>query len=262
MFGKTLTGVLALTILLWSAWGHASGSYRLGAGDVIRVTVYEHPDLGALARIAADGGITFPLIGEVRVAGLTVREAELRLAQALEREGLVQQPQVSLMVESFESQRVSVLGQVKSPGVYPVVPGSTVVDMIAQAGGLAENAGSLAVVSGGKAGSKSLVDLTSILDGESAAGNRVVANGDRIFVPLAEQFYIYGQVNRPGVYRLERGMTVMQAVSVAGGITDRGTQRGLTINRKNGGEETVAVPAELTHRVMKDDVIFVKESLF
>ncbi|MCG8429524.1 MAG: SLBB domain-containing protein, partial [Chromatiales bacterium] len=240
-----------------------SEPYRLGAGDIVRLSVYEHPDLNTVARIAESGSITFPLVGGVSIVGLTEREAEMKLADLLQRKEIVRSPQVTLIVDSYQSQRVSILGEVAQPGLYPISRGSTVVDLIAEAGGLNENAGDVAIVtqiSDGQA-HKIRVNLGSILRGELTAQNLQVGDGDRIYVPMMEQFYVYGQVNRPGVYRLERGMTVMQALSVAGGLTDKATERGMEIKR-NSENHTTTIAVGLTHTVLPGDVVYVKESLF
>jgi polysaccharide export outer membrane protein len=148
--------------------------------------------------------------------------------------------------------------------VYTITRAGRITDLISEAGGLSEDAGDVAIITrkGGRADEQSVLDLASLLEARPNAPEPRVGDGDRIFIPKSERFYVYGEVNKPGVYRLERGMTVVQALSVAGGLTDKGTERGMKIRRKtkNGGEEVL--PAQLTRPIQGDDVLDVKESLF
>lgn len=256
--------VLAAMGAICSFGAFADQGYRLGTNDVVRVTVYGQPDLGTVARISERGSITLPVVGEVKLSGLTAREAERKLVDVLTQKQVVKSPQVGLFVEEFQSQRVSVVGQVAKPGVYSITRGSTVLDLISEAGGLNEDAGDVAILTrkGGRGEERVEVDLSGILEGRPGAVEPSISDGDRIFVPRMEQFYVYGEVNKPGAYRYERGMTVMQALAVAGGLTDKGTERGMKIRRKRGDgvEETLA--ATLSQEVQASDVLQVKESLF
>jgi polysaccharide biosynthesis/export protein len=258
--------ISALTVLLFvlSLGALADQSYRLGANDVIRVTVYGHADLSTVARVAENGGVTIPIIGEVSLGGLTGREAELKIQSLLKEQKIVKSPQVTLIVDKYESQRVSVLGEVKKPGVYAITRGSSLMDLISEAGGLGEEAGEVAIVTRKDegAGRGRVIDLVSLLEGSAVTPEPTVADGDRIFVPRMERFYIYGQVNKPGAYRLERGMTVMQALSVASGLTDKGTERGIKVRRKSGDGAEQEFSAQLTQRIQANDVIYVNESIF
>lgn len=257
--------LLCLSVLAAGAIAQGGG-YRLGAGDLVRVDVYENPDLATLGRLSEAGVLGFPLLGEVTLAGLTEREAATRIAERLSAGRLVRDPQVSLTVEGFESQQVAILGAVARPGRYPVQPGSTVLDLLAEAGGLRDEAGERVVLRR-SSGERRELPLTALLQGEGGDADLALRDGDRLFVPSGESFFVYGQVNRPGVYRLQPGMTVMQALSVAGGLTDKGTERGLTISRtptlaQAGTQDPVAIPAQLDQRVQPGDVVHVRESLF
>ncbi len=256
--------ILAIFIIGWTLGVRADQSYRLGPNDVVRVTVYGHPDLSTTARVTENGGVTFPIIGEVSLGGLTGREAEVKLQTLLTEQKIVKSPQVTLIVDKYESQRVSVLGEVARPGMYAITRGSTLMDLISEAGGLKEEAGEVAILTRKDEAPNQarVIDLVSLLEGRTSTPEPKVENGDRIYVPRMEQFYIYGQVNKPGAYRLERGMTIMQALSVASGLTDKGTERGIKIRRKiNDGVER-EFAATLTQRIQASDVIYVNESLF
>ena len=240
-------------------------NYVLGSGDVVRITVYEHADLSAVARISQAGSINFPLVGEVFIAGLGERSAELKLGELLLQGGFVKSPQVSLIVEQYRSQQVSVLGEVNKPGVYVIDRGNRLMDLLAMAGGVNASGGENAVVikKGGNEGQGGHpIDLFQLLQKGDMTQNVEVADGDIIYIPRMDVFYIYGEAQRPGSYRLQRDMTVMQALSMGGGLTPRGTQRGIQIKRKDASGAVVTIKADLSEVLLPDDVVYVKESLF
>ena len=239
--------------------------YSLGPGDVLKITVYNNPDLSTEAQVSSSGRITFPLVGEVDVGGLDAATVEARLTQLLSERKLLVNPQVNVLVSQYRSQQVSVLGQVTRPGKIPLDAASSLTDLLASAGGISPTGADFVVVVS-KAGDGTVrrreVDLNSMLLGSDLAENVKVTNGDIIYVPRAPMFYIYGEVQNPGTYRLEREMTVMQALSVGGGLTPRGTQRGLQVHRRDGQGATQTLAPRLTDRLRENDVVFVKESLF
>ena len=236
--------------------------YPLGAGDELKINVFDHPELQTELRVSEGGSITFPLIGEVKTAGLSVHQLERTIARALETGGFVRQAQVSVLVEDFQSQHFSVLGQVAKPGQYPLVTKTNVVGALSAAGGtinlVAADEATLLRGDGTHIG----IDLISLFEGD-ARQNLPIAAGDTLYVPKAAQFYIYGEVQHPGAYRLERRMTVSQAISTGGGLTPRGTDHRVVVRRreyKAGKEKEVSVDRD--ELVQPDDVIMVKERLF
>jgi polysaccharide export outer membrane protein len=240
---------------------HAA-DYSLGAGDLLKITVFDHPELLNELRVSEDGSITFPLLGEVKVAGLSAHELERALARRLGDGGFVRQPQVSVLVEDYQSQRFSVLGQVSKPGQYPLMTKTNVMGALAAAGGpvnlVAADEANLLRRDGTHVG----IDLVSLFQGDPRQ-NLTVAAGDTLYVPKAAQFYIYGEVQHPGVYRLERGMTVSQAISAGGGLTPRGSDRHVAVRRRDykaGKEREISL--DKADLVQADDVIRVKERLF
>lgn len=244
----------------------AAEEYVLGPGDVVNIRVYEHEDLTTTARVNDAGKITFWLLGDVALAGLTTSKAESTLARLLLSGGYIKNPQVSLTIAEFHSQQVSVLGSVNKPGRYPINDNtSSLLDLLAEAGGLLENASANLVLirkdRNQKAGEKIAVDLPALLAGDLRQDIKMVA-GDVLFAPKMEQFYIYGEVQHPGLFRLERNMTVMQALSVGGGLTAKGTQRGVVINRREGDGKVHELKVDLSETVLPNDVVYVKESLF
>lgn len=238
--------------------------YRLGSGDIVQITVYDHPELEMETAVDEAGRIGFPLIGNVAVAGETAATAQKRIADALEKGGFLKKPQVNLIVKAYRSKQVSVLGQVNKPGKYPLERASTVSDLLAQAGGVTlEGADSVTLIQhkDGNA-TRITIDTQSLFQDGRADLNYPVGDGDIVFVPRAAVFYIYGEVQKPGAFRLEKNMNVMQALSLGGGITPRGTQRGIEIRRKGSDGHAARLKADLTDTVLENDVVYVKESLF
>jgi len=242
----------------------AAEDYLLGEGDTVNITVYEQPDLTTVARISQDDGtITFPLLGEVALAGLSPEDAGRKIQKLLKQGGFIKAPQVSLTVQEFLSQKIPVLGQVNKPGEYSLKGESRVIDLITHAGGLQEDAADVIIVVKNEAGKsvKHEIDLLRFYAGDMTQ-NIKVSRGDFILVPKMETFYIHGEVNRPGNYRLERGMTAMQALSVGGGLTGRGSLKGMKVTRRLADGKTKKVELELTDTLQPNDVLYVKERLF
>ena len=237
----------------------------LGDGDSVRVTVFQNPDLTTEARVSERGTITFPLIGEVVVGGLTAEGAAARIADRLTRGKFVIRPQVSVTVQQVRSRQVSVLGEVGKPGRYALDDVSnSLTDVLARAGGVnGEGDDNVVVVrtQNGKE-TRTAIDVPQMYRSGDMSHDMRLENGDVVYVKRAPQFYLYGQVQKAGAYRLQPQMTVMQAISVGGGLTPRGTLRGLQIQRRmpDGQMQTVGVhPNDV---VRADDVVVVRERLF
>lgn len=261
MFSSKFRFLFLLASLFLIAPLAVADSYALGTGDVVRISVFGQPELDIVTRIADDGTISYPLVGEMKVAGLTERELERKVADELKQRKLVRSPQVNVLIEEFQSQRVSILGNVAKPGVYPVSRGERITEIIALAGGLTDKAGDTAVVTR-KDSERVVVDLQAVLQKGDASMDIALANGDRVFIPEMAVFYVYGQVQQPDGYRYKPGMTVMEAISLAGGLTAIGTERGLTVRRKVGGEEIETISVDIATQLQEGDVLYVKESLF
>jgi polysaccharide biosynthesis/export protein len=239
----------------------ADNDYRLGAGDLIRVSVFGAPDLSAELRVSESGNITYPLVGPLSVAGRSPAQVEAMISAHLIEGGFVRDPQVSLLVVEYRSQQVSVLGHVVKPGQYSLQSASTLLSLLAEAGGpINDEAADFATIMR-KDGSKSTVDLAALFNGDPKQ-NAPVRGGDTIYVPRAPQFYVYGEVQKPGMYRLERNMTVSRAISAGGGLTARGSERRVVVKRRNanGEEETYSVKG--SDLLQADDVLLVKEGFF
>src|SRR5947209_3720231 len=236
---------LGLSLLLGTAALLAqSNDYIVGAQDVLGITVWNQADLTGKFTVEADGTFTFPLIGRVKVGGLTLRRIEAELRSRLV-DGYFKNPQVSVAIESYKSQRIFVVGEVKSPGAYPLGANMTLMEALAQAGSTTSDAGDEAVIvrsslgqtaaqpaaPDGNSNSEVVRVQLSSLEAGLLSQNVRLRDGDTIFVRRAASIFVFGQVRSPGVYRIQRGYTVLQALSLAGGVTDRGSTSRVKIVR-------------------------------
>jgi polysaccharide export outer membrane protein len=239
----------------------AGSDYRVGAGDLLRINVFDHPELAADLRVSESGNLTFPLLGQILVAGMSTHDVESILARGLANGGFVRQPQVSVLVMDFQSQKIAVMGQVAKPGQYPLTASQHALDVLAQAGGVINLVAADEATLIRKDGSKVPIDLLAMFNGDPAQ-NPPVGAGDTIYVPRAPQFYVYGQVQRPGIYRLERRMTVSQAISAGGGLTPKGSEHWVVVKRRDASGKEHKVSVSSSDMLQPDDVLMVKESLF
>jgi polysaccharide export outer membrane protein len=245
-----------LTFLLLAAAaapGFAQSPEKLGAGDAVRVTVFGQPDLTTEARVSDRGTIDVPLVGSVKLAGLSTSEAAKTISEALVKGDFLKHPQVSVALTTVRSRQVSLLGLIVRPGRYPLEEASVKLpDVIAAAGGIAAGGSeSVTVIREGKAQKVSALSKDFELKG-----------GDTVYIERSPVFYIYGEVARSGAYPVTPNLTVMQALSVGGGLTPRGSDRRLKLRRTGADGKVAERDASLHDVVQADDVIFVKESLF
>ena len=241
-----------------------SGAFVLGPGDVIAISVYGQPELATTAHISDRGRVRVPLAGEVLVSGLSPNDAAGRIADAYREQELLVNPQVNVTVSEYRSQQVSVIGEVRSPGRFPIETRMSVLDALALAGGITElGDGSVNVLRhrGGQT-MRYTVDLDGYLSDNRAQGLFELRAGDTVVAPKAKTFYIYGEVRQPNAYRLEADMTVVQALSLSGGLTERGTDQRIEIKRKLDNGQLATLPAELNSPVHPNDVIYVRERIF
>lgn len=239
--------------------------YKLGPGDSIRVQVFQNPDLTVEARVSENGSIRYPLIGNVQLGGLSIGEAEKRIADALVKGGYLKSPQVNLNLLQVRGNQVAVLGQVQKPGRFPLeTTGVRASEMLAAAGGVTPQGDDLLVVTGVRGGQpfRKTIDIPSLFAGSRPEDDIVIQNGDTLYVSRAPVFYIYGEAQRPGPYRVERGMTVMQAIAAGGGVTPRGSENRLKLHRPGPDGKVIETTPKLTDLVEPNDVIYVRESLF
>ena len=261
-------GALALPAAAQSAApaANAAAEYRLGSGDVIRINVYQNPDLTLETRVTEAGIVSYPLLGTIRLGSLSVTAAEKLIADGLRNGNFVKNPQVTLVVLQVRGNQASVLGLVNRPGRYPLeVADMRLTDLLAMAGGAAINGADVVVVTGTRNGQpfRAEVDLPTVFAPGGKDKDLLILNGDAIWVERQPIVYIYGEVQRPGPMRLERGMTLMQSLATGGGLTLRGTEKGIRVHRKGADGKVQVITAPMMDEAMRDgDVVFVRESLF
>jgi len=263
---KLLLGtLLSLGLALTAQAQDKQADYRLGAGDAIKISVFQNPDLTVETRVAESGAVTYPLIGGVKLGGLSIADAEKAIADKLREGGFVQKPQVNILLVQVRGNQVSVLGLVNRPGRFPIETGNTrVTDMLANAGGAIQSGADVAIITGLREGKpfRKEIDIPAMFIAGNTELDIPVAGGDVIYIHRAPVFYIYGEVQRGGSYRLEREMTVLQGLAQGAGLTIRGTERGLRIHRRGPDGSVLVITPEKSDIIRADDVLYVQESLF
>ena len=246
----------------------APKDYPVGPGDLLQIGVSGYPELSVSERVGESGNISFPYLNTLAVAGKSSTEVETLIARKLVEGAIIRHPQVSVLVTEFQSQLASVMGEVNKPGQYPLITAHRVLDLLAAAGGPVITpalAGSGAAADEAtlvrRDGSSARIDLTALFAGDPRQ-NLAVNGGDTLFVPRAPQFYVYGEVQRAGVYPLQRNMSVAQAISAGGGLTPKGTDRRVLLKRRDpqGVEHQVQVSA--ADLIEPNDVLVVKQTIF
>ncbi len=244
---------------------NATPEYRLSAGDVVRISVFQNPDLSLETRVGDAGLISYPLLGSIRIGGTTVGQAEKLIADGLRTGSFVRQPQVSVLVIQVRGNQASVLGQVNRPGRFPIeTVDLRLSDLLANAGGVASSGADLVTIVGTRDGKpfRKEIDLAAMFRDQNRTDDLLIVNGDTVYVDRAPLAYIYGEVQRPGPLRLERGMTVMQALATGGGLTQRGTEKGLRVHRRGPDGKVQIVQPSMDDALREGDVVYVRESLF
>jgi polysaccharide export outer membrane protein len=250
-------------------------SYSIGPKDLLTISVFEVPELNITVRVSEDGTITLPLLGQIKVEGLSRFDLERKLARLLEKNYL-KNAQVTIFIKEYQSKRVSVIGAVKSPGNYELIGKQTLLQMLSTAGGLTEEASDRIIVirqySDGR--SKSLIiDLEELMLKGNPKLNIPIYPSDIINVPV-ERFsdiYVFGQVNNPGHIKMKKlsHLTLLRAIAQAGGFTDRARKSGVIIKRTEDGKEIkikVNIKKILSGKkpdiiLQPNDIIFVPESI-
>lgn len=271
VFSQTLMVVLLGIAAAARPAAAQSSSATLSPGDLVKISVYGNPDLTTLTRVLPNGTITFPLIGVVAVGGFSQAHAEEIIAGKLRDGGFVKNAAVTIFVQErseVPTSSVTVLGQVVHSGTYSLDPEtagsvSTLVTLLAKAGGTTDKAADHCFLVRKENGQphRQRVDLLDLVGNGNIKADIALVNNDVVLVPELEVFYIYGEVQHPGRYPLDRDMTVMQGLSVASGLTARGSVKGIELNRQVGGE-IKTFRSNLDDRMQPNDVVYVKTSVF
>jgi len=249
------------------------GEYTIGPGDVLLINVWGHEDLSREVVVSEKGTFSFPLIEGVEAAGLTIKELEAELVRLFSA-GYLINPYVTIRVKGYESKKVFVLGEVRSPGTYSLDKETSLIEIISRTGGVSDGAGWIIEVvrPSGRLPGKPItpdeaskeevirVDVEGLLGGRPE-DNIKIEGGDTIFVPKAAYYFIFGEVKNPGSYKLRRDTTVLKAVILAGGFTEKASKRRIKIRREEGGK-TIKVRVKLDDLVQPQDTIIVPESFF
>jgi len=263
---RKLWAIIAVLCAAWlaaPAWA-VDRDYRMGTGDVVRIIVYGNPDLTTEARVGEEGSFNFPLIGAVKAAGQTPAAVERDIAERLVKGRFIVNPGVNLNIVQYRGQQISVLGRVNRPGKFTLEKIMNLADALALAGGITPDGADMVTLIRTRDGKTEYrdIDMLTLFRPGGEANNLTIQDGDVLNVGRQSVFYIYGEVQRPGAFRLEQGMSVVQALSMGGGLTPRGTQRGIRILRRDTAGSMQEITVQLADPVKKDDVIYVKESLF
>lgn len=243
----------------------ARAAYLLGPGDLLKITVFKNADLSLDVRVSDSGSIGYPLVGAVPVGGLTLDAAEKKIAKLLQDGGFVVNPQISILLTQGFDDLVSVIGEVNKSGRYSTeAAGGHLSGMLASAGGVSPAGSEVVTVIGARNGKpfRREVDIVKMSSSGNAGEDIELFGGDTVFVRKQPLFYIYGQVQKPDQYPLQSGMTVMQALAAGGGVTGKGTQRGIVRHRRDATGKVKEESVSLDDDVQDKDVIYVKESLF
>jgi polysaccharide biosynthesis/export protein len=245
---------------------YAQTSYVLGPGDEIRMTVYRQADLTTEAQISADGSVQIPLLGTVKLAGLSSTDAATLIAGQYERGNFLKQAQISIFITTYRSQSVAILGKVNRPGKLILEGPTSLTEALAWAGGIADTGSEHLVLIRTAANNKQEkfeYDLQKLLNRE-AEKNPVVwlKDGDTLYVPNAGRFYLSGEVHSPGMYRLDRPLNVMQALGVGGGFNARANQKAVKIFRPEVDGSVKEMRTKPEDVVLDGDSLVVEESLF
>ena len=242
--------------------------YAVGDGDLLKITVYNSPDLTSEVRVSGEGKITVPLIGEVFVNEMTATAIGKKLAD-LFANGYIKHPQVSVFITEYKSKKVTTLGEFNKPGLIEMRGNSTLMEVISNAGGITANAGeTLFIQRNAVKGVENRkddiiisIDLIKLLEGKDMSANVPVLDGDSIYIPKAAFVYVSGEVKSPGAYKITKGLTVLRSITLAGGLTIKANPNKTEIVRKTGNTEE-KIRVNMDDLIKPDDIIVVPESFF
>lgn len=263
LISRILTVLIALNVLLCCFHEAAADDYLVGPGDVLRITVFEHENLGTVDRITEKGFIIMPLLGPVKVGGLTIPEVSVKLSDLL-ADGYLVNPMVNVFVEEFRSKSVVVLGHVNTPGLIELSGPTTLLQLLSKAGGLTDGSGDTATIKRDKNGDKEVIviDLVSLFEGGDLSNNIAIRDGDTVFVSKGGMCYVTGEVESPGAYPCKDQPTVLKLIALAGGFTGKAAKKNVNIVRVIKGQKNIMKDVDLQESLLPDDVIVVPEGFW
>jgi polysaccharide export outer membrane protein len=230
-----------------------ASSYVLGPDDEVEMTVFGQPDMGVKTRIKSDGTIIVPLLGAVQAAGLSTAQLSDAIGKAYLGKGFLSNPSVNVEVTTYASKTVTVLGAVPNAGLFPLDRSYSIAAMVARAGGIRTDGANAVILTPGDGGPAERISLNDL----SGSAARILKPNDTLMIPPAEQVYVYGQVNQPGGFKYQPGLTYRQILAQAGGPTVAGSVKKFEVRRK--GQR---LKVTIDDAVEPEDILVIKEKLF
>lgn len=259
-----LSKLLLLAFMFLPLLVHAQ-EYTIGEGDVLNINVYENKDLSTTVRVSSDGTIRVPLLGEIQVEGLTVSKVSAKI-ERLFADGYLVAPQVDVFISEHRSKKAVILGQIRSPGQYELRGKITFLEFISTAGGLTADAGSTATIKrisdGGKEKEQIVISLQDLINTGDTSQNITIQDNDSIYISKAKTYYVSGEVNKPDSYKYEPDLTVIKAITMAGGFSKIAARNKVKIIRTINGEKNIFENVNMDEPLLPNDVIVVPESFF
>jgi len=248
--------------------------YLIGPDDILKIQVWDNPDLDRVVHVSREGNFSFPLIGSVKADGLSVVQLEKELRTRL-ADGYLVNPNVTITIEEYKSKKVFVIGQVQKPGTFPLSGTTDLLDIISQAGGPTDEAAKEAIIVRPKNNLQLdhptspqeaekveiiTINIKKLLKGEATL-NIALQKGDTIYIPKINYFYVFGEVVKPGRYPLEDETTVHKGITIAGGFTEKASKWRMKILRVQDGKK-LEIKAKMDQLLEPEDIISVPESFF
>jgi len=239
--------------------------YTVGEGDVLDINVYENEDLSTTVRVSSDGTIRVPLVGEISVKDLTVSQVSSKI-EKLFADGYLVNPQVDVFIAEHRSKKAIILGQIRKPGQYELRGRITFLEFVSKAGGLTAEAGSTAIIKRiSKPGTKPeqiILDLEKLIKKGETSLNILIQDNDSIYISKTKTYYVAGEVNKPNSYKYEQELTVIKAITMAGGFSKIAAKNKVQIIRVVNGEKQIFKNVTMDKPILADDVLVVPESFF
>ncbi len=262
MLGTKIAAMAVLLLCIFCSVA-AADDYIIGSGDVLKISVYDHDDLQTVSRVSENGIIILPLLGQVKVNGLSSSQTSKKIAD-LYSDGYIVNPQVSIFVQDFRSKKAVVLGHVNNPGLIELSGPTTFLELLSKAGGLAPDYGETATIKRKVDGKSTMisVDIKSLTQGGDMSQNIPIREGDTVYISEAGMCYVTGEVKAPDAYPCDGDATILKLITLAGGFSGKASRSGVRIMRIIDGKKTVIKDVEMGTRVQPDDIIVVPESFF